>query len=176
MLILQWDGSVWSRVAPPSPGRYVSLFDVSVAATGRWASGLSVCQKHCRAGKSPALILHWDGHSWSQVKSLNSESPNGLFGIAAAGRTAWAVGSPACGMPCTSQPALRTVLLRWNGSDWLRITPSPAGKLTLTGVAPEPGGGAIAVGFACTTGCGSNSEVDRTLILRWNGSRWSVVR
>ena len=174
-LILHWNGSAWSRALFPH-GQFAALLDISTTATGGWASGWYTC-KPCRPHEqgNQMLIFRRDGQSWSQVKSPNSESSGILYGIAAADRTAWAVGNPACGTPCKSQPALRTVILRWNGSVWSRV-PSPVGNWTLTGIVAEPGGGAVAVGYACISGCGKKSEVDRTVMLRWNGSRWSVVR
>ena len=175
-LILHWNGSVWSRVLIPSPGQFADFLDISTTATGGWASGWYAC-KPCRPHErsSQMLIFRWDGHSWWQVKSPDSAS-NILWGIAAADRTAWAVGEPACETPCKSQPALRTVILRWNGSDWSRATPTPVGDWPLTGIVAEPGGGAVAVGHVCISGCGTVHEVGRTVILRLNGSRWSVVR
>jgi len=183
-LILHWNGSAWSRVPAPSPGRYADLFDISATATGGWATGFSICPKHCRPHehKSETLILHRDGHSWSQPKSPSPGQLNVLYAISgAASGTAWAVGNPACGTPCESQPALRTLILRRSGTDWSRVTPSPVGNWSLTGIAVQSGGGAMAVGFAvgvghCTSPCATPPEVDRTLILRLTGSRWSVVR
>jgi hypothetical protein len=171
-------------VASPSPGQNAVLYDVSITAAGGWASGWSYCSTSCPGQKlvSHTLILHWNGHSWSQDRSPDAEPYNILYGISgAAGHAAWAVGAPSCGA-CGSPPVFRTVILRWNGSDWSRVTPSPGGKWPLTGIAAEPGGGAIAVGrtirviHACTAPCDVTYEVDRTLILRWNGSRWSAVR
>ena len=40
----------------------------------------------------------------------------------------------------------------------------------MTAVSPED---AWAVGFYCVRGCTSMSETDRTLILHWNGTKWS---
>jgi hypothetical protein len=178
MLILHWDGSRWSQVTSQSPGQDASLFAISTTATDGWASGL-YCSARCHSPKpvSNALILRWNGHSWLQ--SPGAQPDNLLFGISAeADGTAWAAGAPQCG-PCGSPPVYDAGLLRWNGSDWSRV-PSPFGNLLLTGIVAERGGDAVAVGHECMSGCdtvkGAVKEVDRTVLLRLNGSGWSVVR
>jgi hypothetical protein len=45
----------------------------------------------------------------------------------------------------------------------------------LFGVTAPSRGGAWAVGFRCVPRCASPTEVERTLIWRWNGRRWSTV-
>lgn len=83
-----------------------------------------------------------------------------LFGVAAtSARNAWAVGY-------FQNPAgrLRTLILHWNGTKWLRVpSPNPvAGGDTLSGVAATSKTNAWAVG-------GKNGH---PLILRWNGKAW----
>jgi hypothetical protein len=45
----------------------------------------------------------------------------------------------------------------------------------LAGVTALSPSSAWAVGSHCTSGCGTGSEIDRTLILRWNGAAWAQV-
>jgi serine/threonine protein kinase len=177
-LILRWNGSAWRRVASPSLGGYAQLLDISTTATSGWAGGWYSCTRRCGPPgvRTQTLMLRWDGHSWSRVKSPSLGQLHLLNTVSgAAGGMAWA-GELSCTGPCGSGSAFRTVMLRWNGSDWSPLTPGPAGNWSLAGIDTEPGGGAIAVGHACTSACGAANEADRTLIVRWNGSRWSVVR
>jgi Protein kinase domain len=189
-LILHWDGSAWRRVPSQSPGGSAELLDISTTATGGWASGLYDCKPHCspHEPRTQTLILRWSGHSWLQVNSPSLGQFNVLYAITGAAHgTAWAAGTPSCGVSCGSPRAARGVILRSDGSDWSQATPSPAGQWWIAGIAAEPDGGAIAVGHTigvghpvdvgrvCTSPCGATHEVDRTLLLRWNGSRWSVV-
>jgi hypothetical protein len=70
----------------------------------------------------------------------------------------------------------RTLILRWDGTTWSRVaSPSPGRNAVLNGVSAAPDGTAWAVGDSCMSGCGTASEIDRTLILRWNGTTWSSV-
>jgi serine/threonine-protein kinase len=174
-LILHWDGSRWSQVPSRSSGQNAYLYAISMTATSGWASGWSYCSRHCRPEHDThTLILHWDGRSWLQVKSPSSQRQfNLMLAVSAAGGTEWAAGIPSCGAHCASSP-VHTLILRGNGSVWSRV-PSPAGNLPLDGIIAERGGGAVAVGHECMSGClPHHHEVDRTVILQLNGSRWSV--
>ena len=182
-LILHWDGSLWSQVKSPSPRHNAYLYAISMTATGGWASGWSaacstLCHRH--GPRLYTLILHWNGRSWSPVKSPSTPDEfNIVSAISGAASGTWAAGVPSCKTYCLPRPAsrsaVRVLILHWNGSDWLRV-PSPAGNWPLTGIVAEPGGGAVAVGHVCISRCTSEFEVDRTVLLRLNGSRWSVVR
>jgi serine/threonine protein kinase len=174
-LILHWDGSAWSRVHSPSPGHDAHLLSISTTSAGGWASGWYSCTSGCDPMQT--LILRWNGHSWSQVRSPSPPDQfNALYAISGTGGTAWAAGIPSCTMRCTSSSGLRTLILRWNGSLWSRVPATPVGNWALGGIATGPDGSAAAVGHACLSGCTGASEVDRTVILRRSGSRWSVVR
>jgi hypothetical protein len=73
----------------------------------------------------------------------------------------------------TASAVDRTLILRWDGGRWSRAaSPSPGRVAVLWGVNAGPGGSAWAAGFSCVSGCGTGSEVDRTLILRWDGTGW----
>src|ERR1051326_860019 len=67
-LILHWNGTTWSTVVSPDPGTHNGLDAVS-ATTPRnaWAVG-STCVSvfGCRPS---ALILHWDGTTWSTASA-----------------------------------------------------------------------------------------------------------
>jgi hypothetical protein len=181
-LILHWDGSAWRKVASARPGGYSQLLDTSATATSVWASGWYSCKVRCgQPGVgAPTLMLLWNGHSWSPANSPNPGHVNLLTAISgAADGTTWAAElscTTLCGPPSASPAVFRSALLRWNGSDWSQLRPSPGGHWMLSGIAAEPGGGAVAVGHECLSGCRTVKEVDRTVILRLNGSRWSVVR
>jgi hypothetical protein len=60
------------------------------------------------------LFLHWNGHSWKQVKGSNPKgNSNGLVGVDASSLTsAWAVGNTERKGPD---------LDRWNGTRWKQV-------------------------------------------------------
>jgi hypothetical protein len=175
-LILRWDGASWSRVASPSPGRSAWLDGVSAGPGGSaWAAGWS-CVSGCGTASEVdrTLILRWDGGSWSRAASPSPGRDAALWGVSAGpGGSAWASGY-SCVSGCgTASEVVRTLILRWNGGRWSRAaSPSPGRRADLLSVSAGPEGSAWAVGTRCARGCGTASEVDRTLILRWNGGSW----
>ena len=156
-LILHWNGARWRRVASPNPGRFGGLSAVAAtSASNAWAVG----------GTS---ILHWNGTKWTQVASLP-----GLAGVltgvsAKSAANAWAVGV------FFNSGVDQTLILHWNGARWRRVaSPNPGGRhldSVLSGVAVTSAGNAWAVGNYFS----GPSAARKTLILRWNGSKWAQV-
>jgi len=176
-LILRWDGGSWSRAASPSPGQVAGLDGVSAGPGGSaWAAGRS-CVSGCFTASEldRTLILRWDGGSWSRAASPSPGRVARLLSVSAGpGGSAWASGD-SCVSGCgTASAVVRTLILRWHGGSWSRAaSPSPGRDAALWGVSAGPGGSAWASGYSCVSGCGTASEVVRTLILRWHGGRWS---
>jgi hypothetical protein len=90
-LTLHWDGTSWSVVSSPTPGRIADFAGVVVVATDdAWAVGGWVDPQ---ANALRTLVEHWDGTSWTVVESANKgSSDNHLWGIAAAAGRMLAVG------------------------------------------------------------------------------------
>lgn len=68
-LIEQWNGHTWSIVASPSPESAESMLNgvVDIAGSSAWAVGVS-SNNHFT---SQTLTEHWNGSTWSVVKSPN---------------------------------------------------------------------------------------------------------
>jgi hypothetical protein len=81
---------------------------------------------------------------------------------------AWAVGS------YFTPRASQTLIVHWNGTTWAQApSPNPGGATRnnqLAGVAATSASNAWAVGSYATSG-----GMDRTLVERWNGTRWAQV-
>jgi len=127
--------------ASPSLLNFV-IADNAVAATSgsnAWAVG-----SYAPPGARPrALILHWDGSTWTQVPAPN---PSGryrslhLYGVAAISASrAWAVGGYGVRYPVSSRGPTRALVERWDGTKWTIVrVPSKAGSdagISLSGVA-----------------------------------------
>lgn len=109
--------------------------------------------------------------TWQVVPSLALQSGGTLAGVTAiAADSVWAVGSRN-----TTNGLLRTLIERWNGSQWA-IVPSPnplnfsSDQDLLAGVAAVSATDIWAVGSHIINGTQSQG-----LALHWNGRRWSVV-
>jgi hypothetical protein len=158
-LALHWTGGSWRRVATPAPVQSGNGLLAAVSASSSqdvWAVGY---------WRRRTLIEHWNGERWTHVLSPSGASAGYLRGVSALSPTdAWAVGSQ----------GKATLVLHWNGRRWSRVpSPNPgpaAGRAdTLSAVS-----GAWAVGsysFERADGAGNR----RTLVLHWNGKRWTSV-
>jgi hypothetical protein len=171
-LIEHWNGTKWSQVPTLNPGRYARLSAVAAtSATNAWAvghystSGATLTQE--------TLIEHWNGTTWKPVPSPSPDAtPKGgpdLFGVSATSVTnAWAVGDY---YPPKLQQIL-TLIEHWNGIKWVQV-PSPdpgsVGLDSLYGVS------ATATNNAWAVGNYYNGAAYQTLILHWNGTKWSQV-
>lgn len=167
-LVVHWDGQRWKRIASPNPGGSAgsdlrSVFATS--ATDVWSVG------HVGGGSGVAertLVEHWDGQRWRHVRSPNMSLDTELVGVSAASPDdAWAVGS--------SYDGTQTVVLieHWDGRHW-RITStcgssggSVAGSLEAVSATSSADAWAVGAGSAL---------LGKTLIERWDGKGWRVVR
>jgi hypothetical protein len=166
-LILHWNGTRWKQVPSPNPGGTGSDDDLfSVTATSRsdaWAVGETFA-----SSKITTLIVRWNGRRWATVTSPSPGRSTELFGVAAtSGSNAWAVGD------ATNGTAEQTLVLHWNGRRWEQVTSPNQGGSTnrniLVAATATAAKNAWAVGyFAHGTG-------QSTLILRWNGTKWTHV-
>jgi hypothetical protein len=177
-LILHWDGSRWAKVASPDPGRgFDELTGVTaVSARDVWAVGYACNARNC--GDFRTLILHWDGAKWSAVASPDpSTISNTLAGVSAVSAdNVWAAGSYD---PAPPTLLSTTLILHWNGTKWSKVAgPDLDDALTPTlyGISAHSATNAWAVGAVCPyPACPSFRPSTDTLILRWNGTRWSKV-
>lgn len=104
----------------PSPGLSSNeLQGVSaVSATDTWAVGWA--RGLTRFAPISTVTLHWNGTTWSRVRSPDPGNSGGegtseLFGVSALSRTdAWAVGD----YISQTTGVTDTLILHWNGSIW----------------------------------------------------------
>lgn len=158
-LIERWNGTHWCPVASPDPGGpgqpYSLLGVVATSSSNAWAAG-------------GGLILHWDGTKWSTAAIPPGSGPAAV--AATSSSDAWAVGEHYNSSLNTD----RTLILHWDGTAWTKVpSPNPAGSISdvLDGVAVTSATDGWAVGSYYSTA----HQATRTLILHWDGTRWSKV-
>lgn len=131
-LIEHWDGKDWSIV--PSPNLCQarnSLQDVeAIARDDVWAVGHCSDDDNIWSGPVKALIMHWDGKTWSLVQSPSPSPSQALLSISAASHNdIWAVGlrhnlaQTPSGLQLKSSGS-GTLAMHWDGSRWDAV-PSP---------------------------------------------------
>lgn len=165
-LIEHWNGSGWKQVPSPDPGSRSNVLSSvrAISATSIWAVG-----SFSNGGQSQTLTLHWNGSTWKRVASPSPGSLiNALNGVrTVSAKDVWAVGSSSDGN------GTKTLILHWNGSSWTHVpSPSPGAPGTtseLRSVAATSHSNAWAVGRFF------DDSANETLILRWNGRKWSQV-
>jgi len=176
-LVEHWNGTKWTIVPSPSPGQFGQTFLSGVSAlSGRdiWAVG-NFSTGQMRAN---TLVEHWNGVSWAVVPSPSPKAGiagDSLYGVAAISKNnVWAVGQFAVPISRDQRP-----IEHWNGTRWqmvpITLPPSPnSGEFAaLYGIAALSASNVWAVGEAI-----SNYHANplyRTLIVHWNGKKWSPV-
>lgn len=163
-LIEHWNGTGWTRVPAPSPGRgqygnELTSLD-AVSPDDVWAVGSY--SKADEPHSQSILVEHWDGRDWQRVPA---PQPDGLDDTiltsvsAAVADDVWAVGtSTKSGKPTASFTE------HWDGTSWSQVS-IDADEAQLAGVTAISAGDVWAVGSV------------RKLPGRyhWNGSAWARV-
>lgn len=163
-LIEHWNGSKWSITPSPNPSQSGNIL-YSVSATSNsnaWVGGYS--------GDGYALIERWNGSQWQVTPSPNPSSySNILYGVSAVSSSnAWVAGN----YYSASHSNTHTLVERWNGSQWRKMSsPSPGGFANLLyAVSALSTTNAWVVGEYLT-----RSQTEYTLTEHWNGSSWQVI-
>lgn len=121
-LVVEWNGRTWHRVAAPQPGLNSQLLGLDEDGSGGvWSVGFFTTGD----ADPRTLVEHRQDGRWRKVPSPWPRNPPGttvasvvlkaVAGVSA--NEAWAVGSHAA-----SKGPSRTLLLRWDGKEWQRIT------------------------------------------------------
>jgi hypothetical protein len=193
---LRWSGTSWHEIAVPAfPGKDVELYQVAVrAANDAWAVGTVIDPD---SGHSIALVLHWNGSSWSQLIIIAQTINETLFAVVSTSPgVALAVGAT------TDRPFMVQLSLQAGSSVALpsSVASQTASLRAITMIAPNDiwavGGTVIvhwdgtqrsqvvaptlnpsdnlhalgALGSNAVWAAGENSS--GSIILRWNGAGW----
>jgi len=185
----RWDGERWSIVPTPN-GPRSSNFLTGISAVSSddiWVSGYSA-DIEVGSVESETMVQHWDGESWKIIPTPNlteADVPeefggypvqNELYGIAAAADDdVWAVGRS------YTFSAGQELVIHWNGESWSVVpTPHPGLYGWLRGILAVSSDDVWAFGesyleITLPGEEGGTGNLQQNLILRWNGTEWSVV-
>jgi hypothetical protein len=149
-LVLHRGRGAWSEVPVTDPATGGLDGVAATSGTNAWAVGISG-----PLDDSTALVLHWDGLSWTP--QFDAIAGSRLAGVAAVSdQLAWAVGSTRLG---------RDLILQWDGTTWQRLAVRFRGELLA--VAARSARDVWAVGLGRSLGA---------QVLHWNGHAWKRVR
>ena len=160
----------WVVVASPNGGTTVSgnslLATAAVSSSDVWAVG---ADPNPSAYLTAPLAEHWDGSQWSIVQTPTiSEKTAQLNSISAlSSADVWAAGysdNPSC--LCG-----KTIVERWDGNMWTRITsPNPGVAAYLNGISGVSDSDVWAVGYEW----GSQANA-YPFVMHYNGNSWSTL-
>lgn len=166
--IQHWNGNSWTIF--PSDNNllyYQYLSGVTCASQSScWAVGWYNDGIH-----DQALILGWDGQTWTQAASPTGSDGAGTFLnaiICNSTTDCWAVGSS------STTTSSSTLIQHWNGVAWSVVVSPNASNAPinyLSAVTCLSSADCWAVGSSAD----SNDSNNQTLIEHWNGSAWSAV-
>lgn len=152
----------WSIVHTPPHKTLAALGAVTmISPSNAWAVGVL---GNYGSSNDATLTEHWNGSTWSVVKSPRPGNSSYLYGVAAvATNDIWAVGSYGTGGSGSS-----TLTLHWDGTHWRKVSsPSPSSFSSLNAVTAISTNDVWAVGY-------QNLGPAIALVEHWNGSSWSV--
>lgn len=156
---MHWDGSTWTRVQIPTPGRSSYLTAIkAIAPNDVWAVG--TWERRGDDFEARTLVLHFDGVSWSRVSAPSPHlHVNVLFAIDGSSPTdVWASGYRGRG---------HALVLRWNGSEWQRVQLDRS-----IGDGIGYGLSAPAPGDVWVVGGDPLSSAATPFAVHWDGTQW----
>jgi hypothetical protein len=165
-LVAHWNGTSWRQVSAPVLASNVVNAISAVSPSDVWAAGF-----HGTAKGPQTLVARWNGTSWKRITTPDP-APDGseLWAVSARSASdAWAVGD-------YSRPGIHTLTLHWNGSDMRQVASPHPGASRPDGGGSLLGVDAVSSSDAWAVGAYSGPNlVQDTLVLHWNGSRWTHV-
>ncbi|MDQ3704946.1 MAG: hypothetical protein M3437_06955 [Chloroflexota bacterium] len=173
-LTMHWDGTSWGVVPSPNIGQYQNvLLGVSALATDDvWAVGYY--RSADNNGQSQPLAMHWDGRRWSFVTTPEFGEVGAVLNdvTALAPDNVWAVGTHFTGSGGESE----TLTMHWDGKTWSRIASPDVGPANrLEAVEALSANDVWAVGNYYTRAPQDAPLESKTLVLRWDGTKWRVI-
>lgn len=167
-LIEHFNGTGWHVVTtPPVTSGATTLRSIAaVSARDIWAVGY-----WRRDNAGGAVALHWDGTAWHRAKAPAGTSYMLHAVTAVSADDVWATGER------TTNGHQATLAMHWNGTAWNVVHTPNAG--TRKNNFLEGAGTAVSSSDVWVTGSydagAANTTRFRTLVLHWNGTRWSIV-
>jgi hypothetical protein len=169
-LLEHWNGSTWSEATIPDPD-FTPGTDDSISASSAsdiWVVGSTL---NTATDEFVPEALHFNGTAWSVVPMPQAGTNTSTIGAVTdiSPTNAWAVGDD---IGATSAVGGSTLIEHWNGSSWSIVpSPTPGADPGLTGIAARGPSDVYAVGSNLPS---INGGTVQGMILRWNGSTWSV--
>ncbi|MDP9331956.1 MAG: hypothetical protein M3Q30_01395 [Actinomycetota bacterium] len=178
-LIERWNGTSWAIVPSPDPNPPgwggSPLYSVSCTST---TSCFAVGSVGHEPGPWDTFVERWNGTTWAIVPSPNPNPADGawnfaLNSVSCTSTTSCVAVGNASSMFDNPTPNFGFVE-RWNGTSWTTVSsPNPTTGSVLDGVSCTSATNCFAIGYVVDLNSGQPTF---TLVERWNGARWAIVR
>ncbi|MFL5691167.1 MAG: hypothetical protein ACJ795_05115 [Ktedonobacteraceae bacterium] len=147
---------------PGSSNNHLSAV-AAVSKSSVWAVG------NGKTSSGQTLIEHWNGSSWSVVKSPSPGSGGDLRDVTSVSASnVWAVGYSSI------NSSVQTLVEHWNGTSWQVVKSRNVGTSpTFSAVAAVSANDVWAAGNYHNS---NSNAIFQTLTEQWNGQQWSVVK
>lgn len=173
-LIERWNGVSWALVTSANSSTTAANVLTGVTCTSS-TNCFAVGTRYATASLASlqqTTIQRWTGSSWAIVTSANESTArnNTLIDVTCASAT----DCTAVGYFVSSTTVFQTLIEKWNGTSWSRVTTAPNTSTSQNNFL-------FAVTCTATTDCwavGSFMNAngfDQTLVERWNGTSWAIV-
>lgn len=173
-IVLEWNGTVWSRAALPAPSWQGSFRLVAAgSAADVWVVGGPMSRDF---DENVTYVLHYDGNTWREVPFADGATPGPLSvtDLSVVDGHAWLVGYRGA----ETTPAI----LEWTGQDWKEHRP-PAecvrGGTSFDGMPNLCNLNAVkafAADDVWAAGNGAWSGFLGPLLFHWDGATWQAVQ
>ena len=169
VLAMRWNGISWAiqSVPTPSGSTHSGLHGVSCSSS---TACTAVGYSETGVGERSALAESWNGSTWT-IQSTAKRTGTTWATLQDVSCTS-ASACTAVGGDFISGSPQKALVQRWNGTSWtLQTSPEPSGS--------EFGGleGVSCVSATACTAVGAYGygSADLPLVVRWNGSSWSLM-
>ena len=167
-LAILWDGSTWTQMDTSNIGGNLDDLFRSVSCTS--ANSCMAVGEPNTGSATANISASWDGSHWTEVaipSPGSGSSVHELFGVSCVSAQ-WC---SAVGMYLL--PGYNTMALIWNGTAWTNTQiPTPGGSSRLHELNDVS---CVSPTWCVGVGRYNDGVADRSMVLQWDGSTWSLV-
>jgi hypothetical protein len=182
VLIEEWNGTAWSKVAAPQPPAPAEGIDSGIGLGGVSCASAKFCvavgSGYFTGPDSPhnqgafAILDTWNGAAWSESEPELGGGDNTLGGVSCVSSSFCVAVGSSTRVGEGERPS-EALVASWNGAAWSRVPViSPGFSAELGSVS------CVSIKFCMAVG-GSDNErsapLNESLVESWNGAEWSNV-
>jgi len=123
-VLKRWTGSAWEKVTPTAPAEVGAEKQITKSNTA--PSNPQAGDLWLDTSRTPHVLYRWDGSSWVKATPTTHTEVGAEKQVT---KSSTAPSNPAVGDLWLDTSVTPNVLKRWNGSTWVKATPTTAGEV-----------------------------------------------